>query len=183
MTNPMPPGWYDDPDGSPNAERRWDGLNWTPERRRKTARTPATPYPQAGPPPTYPQSAQQPPLKQCAPPSPYPQGPIWAASYPQPARPPSSQPPHPPMGPTQPNQTVASNIFSIIAFVCAGLALLGGLAVIAPLPTIFGIAAIICSVVALTKKERLAPFSIGAAVGGLILGWIVQAALWNSVFY
>jgi hypothetical protein len=79
---------------------------------------------------------------------------------------------------------VASNVFSIIAFVCAGLALLGGVVVtIAPLPFIFGFAAIICAVVALTKKERLAPFAIGAAIGGLILGWILQAVFWSSVFY
>lgn len=48
MTTPLGPGWYDDPDGSPDAERRWDGQNWTPERRRKPTqrapRPPVAPY-------------------------------------------------------------------------------------------------------------------------------------------
>lgn len=31
-------------------------------------------------------------------------------------------------------------------------------------------------------NEWLAPFAIGAAVGGTILGWIIQAALFSAVF-
>src|SRR6185295_6818638 len=46
MTAQIPPGWHDDPDGSPNAERRWDGHAWTPERRRKTTHTPPPAYAQ-----------------------------------------------------------------------------------------------------------------------------------------
>jgi hypothetical protein len=194
MTNPMPPGWYDDPDGSPNAERRWDGFNWTPERRRKARQTPtphqpprpvqASPYPQPAASPPYVQPAQAPPPYQSVPPSPYPPlGPVQTSSYPQPSPPQYPQPSYPPLGPTQPGQEVTSNLFSIIAFVCAGLALLGGVAVMAPLPTVFGVAAIICAVIALTKKERLAPFAIGAAVGGLLLGWILQAVLWNTFLF
>lgn len=189
MTNPMPPGWYDDPDGSPNAQRRWDGHTWTPERRRKAAHPPPPPHPQPAPPPPYPtmpppgypQPGPPPPPHQAPPPgaeqtAPYPQ-PV-PPQYPHAPYPGYPQAPHSPQGPAQLNQTAASNIFSIIAFVCAGLALLGGLAVFAPLSTIFGIAAIICALVALTKKERLAPIAIGA----LILGWILQATLWDSLF-
>lgn len=173
MTVEMPPGWYDDPDGSPNAERRWDGHNWTPERRRKAAR--AAP-PQAVPPPppmappsgSYPQPSQSPPH--------YQQPPEAQAAYAQYGPPPQ----YPPPGPAQ-STTTPLNLFSIIAFVCAGLALLGGMALFA-LPTIFGVAGIICAVVALAKKERLAPYAIGAAVGGLFLGWILQAAVFNFVF-
>jgi hypothetical protein len=193
MTNPMPPGWYDDPDGSPNAERRWDGRIWTPERRRKAAPSPASSYPPPPPTPSYPpapspsysQPTQAPPTSYQSAPTPYPApGPVQPSSYQQPAPPQYPQPPHFPPGPTQPNQAVASNLFSIIAFVCAGLAVLGGVVVtIAPLPFVFGVVAIICAVAALTKKERLAPFAIGAAVGGLILGWTLQAVFWNSVLY
>jgi hypothetical protein len=50
-----PPGWYDDPYGSSNAERRWDGQGWTPERRRKNTQAPPPPYPQSAPLPPYPQ--------------------------------------------------------------------------------------------------------------------------------
>lgn len=40
MTTPRP-GWYDDPE-DPNAQRYWDGQNWTPHRQRKNA-TPIAP--------------------------------------------------------------------------------------------------------------------------------------------
>ncbi len=192
VTNPMPPGWYDDPDGSPNAERRWDGHNWTPERRRKTTRPPASSYPQTvvAPPPHHPARPlpnptpgppiQAPSYAPVAPPQ-YP--PIVPPSYPSAAPPPYPQPPYFPAGPIQPNRTAASNVFSIIAFVCAGFALLGGLFVIFIFPTIFGLAGIICAVVALIKKERLAPFAIGAAVAGLVLGWILEAAWVNTLLH
>lgn len=34
MTTPNQPGWYDDPQDS-NAQRYWDGQDWTPHRQRK----------------------------------------------------------------------------------------------------------------------------------------------------
>ena len=78
--------------------------------------------------------------------------------------------------------TGASNLFSIIAFVCAGLAVVSGLALTA-LPVGFGAAGLILGVFGLTKTERLAPFAIAAAVGGTILGWIIQAVVFSSAFY
>ena len=51
------------------------------------------------------------------------------------------------------------------------------------LPVVFGAAGLILGAVGLTKKERLAPFAIAAAVGGTILGWMIQAAFWSSAFY
>jgi hypothetical protein len=39
-----------------------------------------------------------------------------------------------------------------------------------PLTTIFGVAALVCSLVALNKKEKLASYAIAAAVGGLLFG-------------
>lgn len=49
MTTPDQPGWYDDPQ-DPNAQRYWDGQDWTPHRQRKmtsrSARQSATSAPQ-----------------------------------------------------------------------------------------------------------------------------------------
>jgi hypothetical protein len=50
---PHQPAWYDDPDNS-NAQRYWDGQNWTPHRQRKPIPGPAQP------PVNYPQHQQQP---------------------------------------------------------------------------------------------------------------------------
>jgi len=146
MTNPIPPGWYDDPDGSPNAERRWDGHDWTPERRRKTTHTP---------PPAYPQP---------------PQAQAW---YPQPV----PQPPYPQPGQAQPaTMTAVSNLFSIIAFVCAGISVLF-------FPVLFGPAGLILGAVGLTKKERFAPIAIAAAAGCMIAGMVIGAAAWGSGYF
>jgi len=54
MTTPDQPGWYDDPQNS-NAQRYWDGQNWTPHRQRKnttpTMRDPVSVVPPPPPPP------------------------------------------------------------------------------------------------------------------------------------
>ena len=147
MTNPMPPGWYDDPDGSPNAERRWDGHDWTPERRRKTTHTPPSAY-------------LQPPQAQAW----YPQPPQAQAWYPQPGQAQSA------------TKTAASNLFSIIAFVCAGISVLF-------FPVLFGPAGLILGAVGLTKKERFAPIAIAAAAGCMIAGMVLGAAVWSSAYY
>lgn len=66
MTTPNQPGWYDDPHDS-NAQRYWDGQEWTPHRQRKpTSRTgrPSamqTPPPQQPPPPPPPNLPPPPP--------------------------------------------------------------------------------------------------------------------------
>src|ERR1700761_1273037 len=56
MTTPNP-GWYEDPE-DPNAQRYWDGQEWTPHRQRKTtsasAGQPATQTPQQPPAPPAP---------------------------------------------------------------------------------------------------------------------------------
>jgi uncharacterized membrane protein len=77
MTTPQP-GWYDDPE-DPNAERYWDGQDWTPQRRRKSAsgHTPppppsySAPPPQYSPPPVY--ATPPPPPGYAQPPAGYPQ--------------------------------------------------------------------------------------------------------------
>ena len=169
MTAQKPPGWYDDPDGSPNAERRWDGHDWTPERRRKTTHTPPPAYaqpPQAQA--SYPQPA----------PPPYAQPPQAQAWYPQPAPPPPyAQPPYPQPGQAQSaTMTAASNLFSIIAFVCAGISVLF-------FPVLFGPAGLILGAVGLTKKERFAPIAIAAAAGCMIAGMVIGEAVWSSFYF
>jgi uncharacterized membrane protein len=54
MTTPLQPGWYDDPH-DPNAERYWDGQDWTPHRQRRSGSTPPPPsgYGAPPPPPSY----------------------------------------------------------------------------------------------------------------------------------
>jgi len=42
MTTPLQPGWYDDPQ-DPNAQRYWDGQDWTPHRQRKSVSGPTAP--------------------------------------------------------------------------------------------------------------------------------------------
>jgi hypothetical protein len=95
MTMPHSPGWYDDPDGS-DAERYFDGQDWTPQRRRK-APTPKR-APQVSDPygPTYP----SPPAGPYVPPAPA--GPtIPYDAYSSPA-PPGAYGQPPPTGPVDP---------------------------------------------------------------------------------
>ncbi len=167
MTVPMPPGWYDDPDGSPNSERRWDGQQWTPEQRMKSGSNPQPAYPQPTPPPLQPPppmaQMQYPPLPAHAsysPPPPYPQ-PDVHAQYPLP---PQAQ---------YANGSASSNLFSIIAFVCAGVSVLF-------CPILFGPAGLILGAVGLTKKERFAPIAIAAAAGGMIAGIVLGVAVWAN---
>jgi hypothetical protein len=165
MTTLSPPGWYDDPDGSPNAERRWDGQGWTPERRRKNAQVPPLSYPQAGPALAYPLPAQ-PSYPQPGPPPAYPPFP------PHPPYPPF--PPHPPY--PQPTSPARSNLFSIIGLVCAGIAVLF-------LPVLFGPAGLILGAIGWTKKESWAPIAVAAAAGCMIAGMVLGMAVWSSFYY
>jgi len=68
MTTSTPAGWYDDPQ-NPNAQRYWDGQNWTPHYQRKppSAQTPKPTLPpplptavSAAPPPPPPNQAAPP---------------------------------------------------------------------------------------------------------------------------
>lgn len=68
MTTPSQPGWYDDPQNS-NAQRYWDGQNWTPHRQRKPAGQPPPPPP---PRPPLPPGPPRPTLPPPPPPGPLP---------------------------------------------------------------------------------------------------------------
>jgi uncharacterized membrane protein len=67
MTTPLPPGWYDDPQ-DPNAQRYWDGQDWTPHRQRKPLSAPTPAPPPHLPPPGY---GAPPPLPEYGPPAGY----------------------------------------------------------------------------------------------------------------
>jgi Protein of unknown function (DUF2510) len=75
MTTPQQPGWYDDPN-APNAQRYWDGQDWTPQRRRNPMAAPASPPTQpqqpapASPPPSPPSHLPPPPPADAPPPPP-----------------------------------------------------------------------------------------------------------------
>ena len=102
MTMPNQPGWYDDPDDS-NAQRYWDGQDWTPHRQRKST----LPSARSSTPPPPPSNLPPPPLE-APPPSNLPPPPLQAPPPsnlpppPQQAPPPSNLPPPPPNLPPPP---------------------------------------------------------------------------------
>ncbi len=85
MTTPQQPGWYDDPH-DPNAQRYWDGRDWTPHRQRKPISVPTQP-----PPPPFGRPAQPPPPSLGTPAQP---PPPWPGT--------PAQPPPPHVAPAQP---------------------------------------------------------------------------------
>jgi hypothetical protein len=116
MTTPQQPGWYDDPN-APNAQRYWDGQDWTPHRRRNPTAAPASP-------PTQPQQQAPPPppppnLPPPSPPSNLP--PVAPPAHPLPPPPAQEQPPAAPRGKFG---------VSKAALVLAGLALLLAIAAV-----------------------------------------------------
>jgi Protein of unknown function (DUF732)/Protein of unknown function (DUF2510) len=90
MTTPQQPDWYDDPH-DPNAERYWDGNEWTPHRRRRPISRPAQPPP---PPPQLPTQPAELPL-------PLAERPTQMRELPmQPGPPPPELPPPPEVSPS-----------------------------------------------------------------------------------
>jgi hypothetical protein len=124
---PQGPGWYDDPQDA-NAQRYWDGQDWTPHRQRKpVARqaqvpvksTPPAPSPTPPsnlPPSPPPSNLPPPPPSNLPPPPPSNLPPPPPSNLPPP--PPSNLPPPPPAAPRV--KSGASNVW----FTLAGLALL-----------------------------------------------------------
>ena len=79
MTTPTQPDWYDDPD-DPNAQRYWDGQDWTPHRRRNQTSRPAAAQAHVTP-PAAPTQAQVPVTPTAAPRTPPPNLPPPAADH------------------------------------------------------------------------------------------------------
>ena len=96
MTTPHSEGWYDDPDGS-DAERYFNGQDWTPQRRRKEPKPkrPSQTSDPHGPGSTYPSAASG----SYAPPAPA--GPRFHIRLPS-RPPPYAYGPPPPTGPVDP---------------------------------------------------------------------------------
>lgn len=118
MTTLQQPGWYDDPE-NPNAQRYWDGNDWTPHRQRKPVSRPAQPPAVHTEAPTL-SAAEVPTMSaaQYAPPPPgeeYPPPPS-GAEYPPP--PPAAQyPPPAPGGPSQPSRSPITVVMAVVALV------------------------------------------------------------------
>ncbi|HZF88357.1 MAG TPA: hypothetical protein VE546_15975 [Streptomyces sp.] len=84
-------------------------------------------------------------------------------SYPNQPYQPHQQPPNP------------SNTLSVVGIVLGCVAFLF-------CPPLFGIAGIICGVVAKSKGERLAPTAIGLSIAGLIGGMILGFVLFQGMY-
>jgi Protein of unknown function (DUF2510) len=137
MTTPNEPGWYDDPN-DPNAERYWDGQDWTPHRQRKPASPPPSsppPPPVSSPPPPPPPPATaptQPAYVAPPPPVDYFSGAAQAvdasSQLPPPSWPPARPTGHPTQGPAVPYGGVAGARNVVGKFSIAAWLLVGGLA-------------------------------------------------------
>jgi hypothetical protein len=130
MTTPQQPGWYEDPNDA-NAERYWDGQDWTPHRRRKpVAQRVQAPVKPASPPPSAPPSADvaSPTATQAAQ-VPPPPPPTQAAQVPPPPPPANVPPPSPVQAPPPAAPRVTSRAIKVWSAL-AGLALVLAIAVL-----------------------------------------------------
>jgi hypothetical protein len=128
MTTPNQPGWYDDPQDA-NAQRYWDGQDWTPHRQRRPASpsrppvlpTSHRPAPLPPPPPTVPPAVD------------YPTAPAWQATSDPSQLPPPAWPPAGPQS-HDPGAAAAYDGFSAVKGVVGNLSatawlLVGGVAI------------------------------------------------------
>ncbi|MTE21482.1 hypothetical protein F0L17_20675 [Streptomyces sp. TRM43335] len=80
-----------------------------------------------------------------------------------------------PNQPYQPQPPNTSNTLSVVGIVLGCVAFFF-------CPPLFGIAGIVCGVIANSKGERLAKTAIGVSVAGLVLGMILGFFLFRSVY-
>ena len=165
MTTPRQPGWYDDPEDA-NAQRYWDGQDWTPHRQRKpAARQAQVPVESTPPPPAPPPPAAK------VPPQPPPPA----------AKPPPPPPPLPP--PQAPARSRAKSRVSKVGLVLAGLALVLAIAALVAsrvalgtfLPGILLVAAIAIIGAAVTLRSHQSGLRKAMVVTAIVL--VVGAAV------
>ncbi|WP_051179397.1 hypothetical protein [Nocardia concava] len=167
-TPPNEPGTPDDKNpGTPGKDDESINLS-KPDSEAPVAETPPPPdptqfNPAAAP---YPPGGAYPPYPQGAPPS-YPPGP-----YPQQFGPGGQQYPQYPGGYGPPPQRTGSQIFSIIGFICAAIALL--------LCPLIGLAGIVLGIVGNSKGEPLGKWAAIAAGVCMVIGFGIGLAVYGS---
>jgi hypothetical protein len=92
------------------------------------------------------------------------------AAYP-PATHPAYSPYYYPPGPHL-AQTGGGKVYSTWGFV------LGGIAFVL-LPPIIGGAGVVCSIIGMTKKERLAPWALAVSIAGIVVGVAIGVVVWS----
>jgi hypothetical protein len=157
MTTPRQPGWYDDPNDA-NAQRYWDGQDWTPHRQRKPISGPAQPSPPPPPPPP-------------------------SNSPPPPPPPTANVPPPPPTAAKSPRASRVSSGAIKVGLVLAGLALVLVIAALVAgrvkfgtfLPGILVVAAIAAIGAFFVLRSRQSGLRKAAVVTAIVL--VIAAAI------
>ncbi|MFI6868393.1 hypothetical protein [Nocardia sp. NPDC050406] len=160
---PPPPGQYPPPPEYPSGGQQQGGYPAYPQSGEQSYGQQPYGQPQAYGQQPYGQSGQQPYGQQ-----PYGQQPYGQQPYGQQYQP-------YPQGYGAPQQRGAQ-VYSIIGFVCAAIALLF-------CPPVFGIAGIVLGLVGRSKGEPLGQWAAIAAGVCMVIGLIIAVALWNSGTY
>jgi hypothetical protein len=176
MTTPTQPDWYDDPD-DPNAQRYWDGQDWTPHRRRNQTSRPAAAQAHVTP-PAAPTQAQVPVTPTAAPRTPPPNLPPPPAADHLPPPPAQAQRSGAPRGKLQVTKG---------GLVLAGLALLVAIAAVVAgrvelgtfLPGILAVAAIgiIAAIFALRSNQSVARKAMVVTAIVVVIAAAIPASL------
>jgi hypothetical protein len=171
MTTPNQPGWYDDPRDS-NAQRYWDGQDWTPHRQRRPTLPSARPS--AAPPPPPP--AQQPPPPPNLPPPPPPpppaQQPPPLPNLPPPPPPPPNLPPSMPPQSSAPAWTTTKTL-AVASLLVGFMSLM--LLVFAGIGTFFAPLGALLGALALRRVKKYNEQKSNLALWALILNSAVFA--------
>jgi hypothetical protein len=179
MTTPDQPGWYDDPD-DPNAQRYWDGQEWTPHRQRKATSQPAPP-----PPPPPPNLPPPPPPPGYPPPQSYNVGAAEQGTGIPTQPPPPAWPPPNPQTQGAGAQMASDGLATVKGFAAklsiTAWLLFGGL-VVAVFATFFPFATVSVNVFGATISSSAVSGWGGAQFGVLVLVAGAVALAWPTLF-